>query len=74
MEDFTCAWKFNILSPLEDPLEMWDAVKHETLPGTKKCTGVSEVKVKEWFCFVKRKLMNTEKRHSSELFGNQECY
>lgn len=34
--------QFIVLSPLEGPVELWDAFKHETLQDEKECIGEYE--------------------------------
>ena len=44
----TVSNQFEVLDALEDPVELWDTFKHETLEAARGCVGGAP-EVTEWF-------------------------
>ena len=78
LKDLTCAHeyavtvsnRFSVLGDLEDPVELWDTFKRETLEAAKECIGE---RPRSRSGFVSREaLENIEKGRAARLAGNRD--
>ncbi|KAG0728220.1 Prefoldin subunit 5 [Chionoecetes opilio] len=62
--------QFNVLGALEDPVELWDTFKRETLQAAKECIG-ERPRSRRGFVSTKM-LENVEESRAARLDGNQD--